>query len=412
LIPKRVKTLILAPLLLAVLLVLAAGAFQHFYRRQLWDPQTIALVNGRPLHISALEEVINMGYHQPFDLEDSEGQEALARLLDRLIDEELIERAAENEGLIVDDSEIEAYLAGYGSSFGGNVENDRPLVGSQEALAKTVRKRLLLERLSELVAKREGRYDSLEWRIFFRNFLAKYSFRAVYRVRVLLVQDSGDSERLLASLLTSVASRRSPDTLDYLAEKLREGGLEAKVAGPMSLNLMSPETFRTFKLASVGPEFTKARERPNKLTAPIKLTGSLAVFEVLEVVKAVNPEELARAAQNEYERQVGERAFALWRARLRENAKIEINPNLTLAGDGGKLIDMLKPKVPWGALTPWEDPAPAPGDPESPLNWHDDRTGQFPAEPGDEPMDEPQDGSAYGLPDEVPSELPGDGALD
>ncbi|MDR2386567.1 MAG: SurA N-terminal domain-containing protein, partial [Deltaproteobacteria bacterium] len=370
-IPKKVKTLILAPLLLAVLLALAAGAFQHFYRRQLWDPQTMALVNGRPLPISALEEVINMGYHQPFDLNEADGQEALARLLDRLIDEELIERAAEKEGLSVEAWEIEAYLAGYGSSLSRPGQSDWPMGGSEEALAKTVRKRLLLKRVSELVAKRDGLYDSLEWRLFFRNFLAKYSFSAVYRVRVLLVQEALEAENLLTALLAPSGPKTSPDSLELLAEKLRQAGLEAKVAGPMSLNLMAPETFKTFKQANIGPEFSKALERPNGLTSPLKLSGSLAIFEVLEIIKQVNPEELARAAQNQYERQVGERAFNLWLAKLRREAKIELNPNLTLSGDDSKLTDLLKPKVPWGALTPWEEAAP--DQPEDPLNWHPDR---------------------------------------
>ncbi|MDR2366891.1 MAG: SurA N-terminal domain-containing protein [Deltaproteobacteria bacterium] len=368
LISKRFKNLVLTPLLLAVLLGLAIVAFQHFYRRQLWDPSTIALVNGRPVPTSALEEIVSLGYLQPLSDKEGGGQ-VIDGILDRLIDEELIRQAAEREGLVIDPAEVEANLAGYRDSFGCG-QDPAPAVcqaafgTSGESLAKAVEKQLLLRRMSDLVSRREWRLSGTEWRAFFRDWLAKYSFSSVFRVRVLLAQDSAESQRLLAAGLS-----RSRPGLEAMAERIREAGLEARVAGPLSLNLMAPETLRRFREANLGHELTQAMARPGKTTGPIKLDGSLAAFEVLEISKPVDPEELALAARREYERMAGERAFTLWLAKLREEATVKINPNLPHGGEGGNLADILRPKVPWEALTPWEPAGDAPQEGGQPNPW-------------------------------------------
>ncbi|MDR3135201.1 MAG: SurA N-terminal domain-containing protein [Deltaproteobacteria bacterium] len=384
-ISRRFKTLIVAPLLLAILLGLAAVAFQRHYRRQLWDPLAIAKVNGQPLLTSALEEVMSLGYHQPM-AEDGQGQAALWQILDGLIDEELVRQAAEREGLKVDPAELGESLAEYRSSFGcqadpGQAVCQDTMGGPGEALAKAVEKRLLLKAMGELVYLREGQPSGAEWRKFFRQWLAKYSLSKIYRVRVLLAQDSQEGREILAS------GPRRGGGLEGLAARLREAGLEARVAGPLSINLMAPETYRRYREAGLGLELAKAMGKGDKTTGPIRLAGSLAVFEVIEAIRPMGPDELAQAAKNEYERQVGERAFGLWLARLRETATIELNPSLLESGQEGTLSGLGKPKVPWQALTPWEGPAAAPN-PEDPL----------PPTQGEDP---------WQAPEASPGELPG-----
>jgi hypothetical protein len=167
---------------------------------------------------------------------------------------------------------------------------------------------------------------------------------------VVLTQVGDEASKILRT--------RGKVTLEDLAERLREAGLEAKVAGPMSLNLMSPDTMKQFRSIGLGPELTRAMAKPGKMTGPVRLASSLAVFEVLEVIKPIGPKELAQAAKIEYERQVGEKAFNLWLDNLRSEATIEINPNLLASIDDENLSDMLKPKVPWKSLTPWDETLP------------------------------------------------------
>ncbi|MDR1677721.1 MAG: SurA N-terminal domain-containing protein [Deltaproteobacteria bacterium] len=352
---KRFKNLVIASLILAVLLGLAAVGFQHFYRRQLWDPLTMATVNGRALPISSLEEALNLSQIGLTMTEEGDGRQIMIRLLDRLIDEELIRQAAEKEGLKVDPAEVQANLALFRKPFGCDSDPDKfgcqAYSGSSgESLVKAVEKQLLLKAMNSLVSQREGHLSSTEWRIFFRNWLAKYSFSAVYRVRVLLAQEGEESEKILG------AGKRG--TLDELAEKIKATGLEVRVAGPMSLNLIAPETYKQFMANNLGPEMAKAAEQPDRLTGLLRFSASLAVFEVLEVVKTFEPEELVLAAKNEFERQVGERAFNDWLASLRREAVIELNPNLLVSVESGNFDGVIKPKLPWQGLLPWADDEP------------------------------------------------------
>ncbi|MDR1110455.1 MAG: SurA N-terminal domain-containing protein [Deltaproteobacteria bacterium] len=355
-ISKRFKSLILAPLLLAILLGLAVVAFQRHYRRQLWDPETVAMVNGQPLPKSAIEEIIVLGYHQPLALsEGGDGQLLIRQILDRLVDEELIRQEAEKEGLEVDGAQVEENLAGYRRSFGCDHDRGRAVcqaaVGSSgESLAKAVEKQLLLRAMAERVYRSEARPNSRDWRVFWRDYLARYSFSSVYRVRVLLAQEGQEALKILGA--------PGRGGLEQMAERLREAGLEVRLAGPLSLNLMDPETFREFRSVGLGLELAKAMGHDPRLTQPIRLSGSLSVFEVIEVIKPIDPVQLAKAAQNAYERQVGERAFDAWLARLRSNASIVVNPNLLESAEAGGIAEAFRPRVPWAGETAWdaEDP--------------------------------------------------------
>jgi hypothetical protein len=352
-----------------------------------------------------------MGYHQPLTLTDEGGREVIKVILDRLIDEELIQQAAETEGLTVDPAELEANLATYRNSFGCQTDPSRSVcqatLGSAgESLVKAVSNRLILNDMMDLVARKDARYNSADWRHFFRNWLAKYSFSSVYRVRVLLTQDTSEARRILsgpgalpASALSS-GSLSASVNLETLAERLRKVGLETKVAGPLSLNLMAPETLKRFREVDLGRKLTLAAGRSRKLTEPLSLTGSLAVFEVLEIIQAVDPEKLAQAAINEYERSVREKAFSIWLAKIRSEAVIELNPNIQYNASEGGLADILRPKVPWNEQTPWDDssqgPHAPPGTPEGNPDQPNQDSGSSPNQPPNQPPYQPPSQEARG----------------
>jgi hypothetical protein len=142
---------------------------------------------------------------------------------------------------------------------------------------------------------------------------------------------------------------------------------------------MAPETFREFRDAGLGLELAKAMGQESKITQPIRLPGSLSVFEVIEVAKPIDPAMLAKAAQNAYERQVGEKAFDDWLARLRSAASIVVNPNLLESVEAGGIAEAFRPKVPWAVDAPWSADGPPPdgsGSQEAGLGPSPDPAGQ------------------------------------
>ncbi|MDR0355841.1 MAG: SurA N-terminal domain-containing protein [Deltaproteobacteria bacterium] len=351
--PKRIRTLIFAPFLLALILAFGVTAFKRHYIRQLWDPLTAATVNGLPIPRSAIEEVMVFGYHLP---PNDEGQETILQLLDRLIDEELVRQAAEKEGIKISEEEISAQLESYRRSFGclpgSRLEDCRQPKGpSGESLAKAVEKQLLLQTMGRIIHQTRARPSSREWRSFWRAWLAKYSLSSVYKVKVLLVEDQGDAEEYLTP-------SRQRKELEDMADAARKAGLTARITEPMTINLLDPATLTMFRKANLALELAKALNDERRLTAPIKLSGSWAVFEVISLVKPIEPANLALAARNAYERQVGEKAYQAWLEDLRREAVIVINPNLLESAEKGGLADVFSPRVAWEEGMSWdEDPS-------------------------------------------------------
>jgi hypothetical protein len=309
---------------LAVLLGLVVLAFQKRYYNQLWDPLTVALVNGRPIPSEALNGVIPTGLELPKAANGGGNQLSIKLKLEQLIDEELIRQAAEKAGVVIEQTLIDRTVEQYRSSSGcqdnpNSVVCQPPKGEALKSFSYAVGQRLLWEHMASLVANRYARYDSREWRQFWRAFLLEHAMISVYRVRVLLTQD----EPAVWKLLNSAAPK---DTLDRLANLVKEDGFTVMITEPMLLNLLSPQTYLMFREAGLDAELAEAENSPVQRTGPVKLRESVAVFEIVESVPSTDPQELVAAAKSAYERKADEKAFNNWLAGLRQAAVIEINP--------------------------------------------------------------------------------------
>jgi hypothetical protein len=152
-----------------------------------------------------------------------------------------------------------------------------------------------------------------------------------------LAQDEPEVERTLTAALSS--GRRE---LDSLASLVREAGFQAVVSKPMSLQpLLLSESGADDRVGdpSLAAVLASTMRGQVPQTAPVRFGRSLAVIEVLEVVRPVGPDELAAAALAAYRREVGERAFKAWLSELRVAAEIVVNPNLT-DSDNPDLADL------------------------------------------------------------------------
>jgi hypothetical protein len=312
------------PLVLAVCLGLVALAFQRHYRRQLWDPETVALVNGHPIPREAIEEILSSGGGQSLTGESGSSERTIRLKLERLVEEELVRQAAAECGLVIGQSEIDQGIRDYQASreceeHPGRPDCLAPRGQAMDSYSKAVAKRLLLERMTKLVSQRHARLDSRRWRIFWRDFLVKHAMVSVFKARILLAQDD-------PKVLDALERAEGAGSLEAMADAVKAAGFTAMITEPMSLNLLDPETMALFDKAGLSEKLNSALKSPSRMTGPVRLVGSMAVFEAIEAVPRSDPEALAAAARESYQRMEGERAFKSWLADLRARAKIVINP--------------------------------------------------------------------------------------
>ena len=95
-----------------VILQYGVGRLNERYKKQLWDPDTAALVNGRPVRRQAVDELLALGFYPPLSFQEGAGSGAveLNQLLGLLIEEELVLQAAEKEGLAATEAQAAEYL--------------------------------------------------------------------------------------------------------------------------------------------------------------------------------------------------------------------------------------------------------------------------------------------------------------
>jgi hypothetical protein len=318
------------PLVLALALGLVALAFQRHYRRQLWDPETVALVNGHPIPREALEEVLISGGGHSLAVGGGSSEQTLRLKLESLVDEELVRQAAVEYGLVIDQEQIDRGAREYLTSREcrehlGRPDCQPPKGQAMSDYSKAVAKRLLLDGMTAMVSAKYARFDSRRWRAFWRDYLVKHAMVSVYKVRVLLAQDDPKVEEALRAA-------EKAESLDRLSDAVKEAGFTAMITEPMSLNLLDSQSMQLFERVGLKDSLSAASMSPSRRTGPLRLEESIAVFEVLEAVPRRDPEGLAAAAKATYERLEGDKAFKAWLSDLRSKAKIVINPGFQQFG--------------------------------------------------------------------------------
>jgi hypothetical protein len=315
--------------------------FRSYYRRQLWDPETAAMVNGRPIYRSSLEAVMRAGLNPGPSVRPGEAALTIRQILDRLVAEELVRQEALAAGLEIPDDEVNAYVAALRSSMecpkGGSkvpICQSPPAQGMDEFL-KAVRARQQLEKLAQKVIPVLWRPSSPRWRSFWAEWLAKTPKGPVYRVRGLFVQANDEA------LKAAEKAWRRDLPLTELETKIRVEGFIAIFSRVMSVNPLDPNNKAIFGEADLGAELDPAGSTPPYLTKIFRLPNSYVVLEVQEIRPALDPEELAKAARKAFERAEGEAAFREWVEGLRRNAEIVINPNYLDLKDQTDLKDQI-----------------------------------------------------------------------
>ncbi|MDR2198080.1 MAG: SurA N-terminal domain-containing protein [Deltaproteobacteria bacterium] len=324
---------LLGSLVIAVLVVLAAAAalklggryVEERHGKRLWDPEILALVNGRPVKASSLDRLLKLGFYPPISLpEDPAGGVDPRRLLDALIEEELVLQAAEREGIEPGEKEIEEYLADLlpGRRCAGR-EGDCPAPQGEdlEYFRRAARTRLILNETARRTALRLGRRAGSEWTAFQREWTRRHAGPRVYEARALLAEKSPRVKDILEKNLSSKGG------LAHLEAKLRENGVPFVVSDAVFLDPSQPSAAKLFPGINLAEALREAASAPGGLSRVLPLEESWGVLEVARPVPKPAPEEMIRAARRGYESMVSDRAFREYMDELKREAAIEINPS-------------------------------------------------------------------------------------
>lgn len=287
------------------LTVLCLGAllFGVSCREETWDPEVVALVDGRPVAKTAVDRVLEWGFYTHLGGDQSENAAAMTRVIDALIDEELILAEARRAGLGVSAAEVETAFQAFEASWFGR----RPLAAEAAELRQALRKQLILRKMTERVMDERRSLAPDDWRDFWDRWPKESLPR--YQVRVLLTPPAQEAP---------AGPRRKGESLDQLAARLENEGLAVIVSDPLWLrgDLLEP---------GLAEALAQAREG-NRLTEPYRQAESWAIYEVSAAQPAPGPDEEFKAAKSAFEAQAGEAAFQQWLDEKRGQAEIKLNP--------------------------------------------------------------------------------------
>ena len=274
-----------------------------------WSPDTAAMVEGRPITMTELNQVLGWGFYG--QLNQKEGASASAPpedipllVLEKMIEERLVLDEADQRKISLDESE-EA-----GGAWLDEAETQSDLPEAQaETMRQNLRKQILLHKVTAAIMAEERQFSVEDWRDFWREWPKHKPTR--YLVRVLFLPPSKEAPLM---------PERRRENLEQLAQRFKLEGFPAILSTAVWLQ----SDFLDSDLIEV---LTTAWETRN-FSPPVRQEGSWAVYEVLSLDRKTAVVAELKAARAAYELKAGEEAFRRWLANRRSSADIRINPSL------------------------------------------------------------------------------------
>jgi peptidyl-prolyl cis-trans isomerase SurA len=270
------------------------------------DAQAVASIGGEPVSLKAFERYLadNAG-----DAEEQEAEQANAiksRLLDQMIEEQLLLRASKGLGITVSESEIDDYMSQIGVS-----EGEAEVSGGEgkEAFREKVRQSLVLQKVKDraVLSKVEVTPGEVDDYIKKQPEMARVPRSVV--MRQILIDDKSLAERLSVQLI------RDPSKFEAVARdnSVAPDKGQARMYGEDDL----PAEIRTaaFKL------------EPGQVSPVLEYAGGYLIFQMVRKIEAQDADsgEVKRRLQLELFRKKGEQALERYIADLKKDTEIHVN---------------------------------------------------------------------------------------
>jgi parvulin-like peptidyl-prolyl isomerase len=283
-----------------------AGAPEGTRAQAMLDAQVIATVGGDPLPLKAFERYLadNAGGSEADDAEQANAIKS--RLLDQMIEEQLLLRAAKGLGVTVSESEIEDYMGQIGVS-----EGEAEVAGSEgkEAFREKVRQSLVLQKVKDkaVLSKVEVAPGEVD------DYLKKQP--EVTRVprsvvlRQILIDDRSVADKLAAQLA------KDPSKFESLARE----------------NSAAPDKgqARTFGEEDLPAEIRDAAFKlgPGQVSGVVEYSGMFLILQQVRTMEAKDADvsDVRHRVQLELFRKKGEQALERYIADLKKDTDIHVN---------------------------------------------------------------------------------------
>jgi len=292
------------------------------------DKDTAAKVNGTKITVAELDaqvEQLKKSYPQMFT--GSEGEQRLLefrlRVLDNLINQVLLEEAAEDQGVEVSDDEINKQVADLKKGFADEEQFEAALKSAgvdSAGLADQIRDQLVTQRIIEKLSAKADRVTDADVKEYYEKNKARYSQKAAKKSSHILVRDEATAQQVLA--------------------KVQAGGDFAALAKQYSADAGSAS-----KGGDLGwptqpylPEYEAALAKLSKGQTTTALVKSSEGYHIIRVTdeRPAKQKTLAEATDEIKQAIAQERranAYQDYLSQLRKDAKIEIlDPALVEAG--------------------------------------------------------------------------------
>ncbi len=288
-----------------LLCLAVAGFLIPGCREREWEPGLALTVNGRPVPVSAVDQVLEWGFYPGLGRGgEIEGANSLPLIIDKLVDEQLILAEAEKSGLSVSQFEVDDAATTLATAWFGV----KPPPAELGDLRRALRNQLLIQKMTVKVMTERRILSAAQWQVFWDRWPRAQSPR--YRVRVLMLPRSEAPPELPAEKISLVE----------LADSFEKTGLPVVLSEPFWLPGDS--------LEAAEREVLDQALAQGRFSPAVRLKESWAVYEVLGLDPGPSLEEEFKKARTAYEEQAGEAAFSNWLADMRSKAQVELNPAL------------------------------------------------------------------------------------
>jgi len=278
--------------------------------------ETAALVNGQPITMEALAWAAR-GFGAGEQSAETKPARLKKRLLDQLIDEELIVQEGRRRGFAVSDAELERMIEAFKADYPGQAFEEMMIreYVNPELWKDQMRRNILVKKTTEAELKSRVKVDTEEWEHFFQAH--RNADRPPVRMRVihLTAQTREQAQRLLERV-------RRGRSFERMARELFGPDEDGR----------SEEGVWVYP-AALPDSIAKALESTpvGQVTGIVEGDFGFAFFKILakEDQPRPGPGEIMRQLKDRYLAQIEARAYEAWVRELRAKADIVIDPTLS-----------------------------------------------------------------------------------
>ncbi len=274
--------------------------------QRMLDSQVIASVGGDPIAMKAFERYLadNSG-----DAEDEDAEQANAiksRLLDQMIEEQLLLRQTKMLSVTVSESEIDDYLSQIGVT-----EGEAEVAGGEgkEAFREKVRQSLMLQKVKDKAVLSKVEVTPGEVDDYLKKEPEETRVPRSVVLRQILIDDKNLADRLSAQLA------KDPTRFEALARE----------------NSAAPDKgqARTYTEEDLPVELREAlfKLEPGRVSPVLENAGTFLIFQLVRKMEAKDADldDVRHRVQLELFRKKGEQALERYVADLKKDTEIHVN---------------------------------------------------------------------------------------